>query len=103
MKHCKFVDEILPSSPYTPTINLLHQVGCGFYAHGDDPCFNSEGQDITIPLKEAGMFKMFKRTEGVSTTGITGKLLKLAEFKMANQSSNNLLANQSSPVKQNSP
>ena len=81
IKHCKFVDEVIPDTPYTPSIEILNQYECGFYAHGDDPCFNSEGVDVTLSLKEAGMFKMFKRTEGVSTTDITGKLLRLAEFK----------------------
>jgi hypothetical protein len=30
-------------------------------------------------FKERGMFKVFKRTEGVSTTEITGRLLKLVD------------------------
>ena len=97
IRHCKFVDEVIEGTPYTPSIELLHQVDCGFYAHGDDPCFNADGVDITKHLKEAGMCKMFKRTEGVSTTDTTGKLLKLAEFRMQNTSKDN------SPMKYQSP
>ena len=79
LKHCKFVDEVAPGTVYTPTFELLKELNCGFYAHGDDPCINSDGLDITLKFKEKGMFKVFKRTEGVSTTDITGKLLNLAK------------------------
>ena len=56
-------------------------MNCDFFAHGDDPCFNNEGVDITEELNKRGMFKLLKRTEGVSTTNITDKLVKLALVK----------------------
>jgi len=34
---------------------------------------------LTSLFKDIGMFKVFKRTEGVSTTEITGRLLKLVD------------------------
>lgn len=79
-KHCKFVDRVVGKTPYSPSIELLKELGCHFYAHGDDPCIDSNGVDITKVFVENKMFKIFKRTEGVSTTDITGKLLALAEF-----------------------
>lgn len=82
LRHCKFVDEVVVGTQYTPDFELLKKLDCGFYAHGDDPCFNSEGVDLTKMFKERGMFKVFKRTAGVSTTDITGKLLALAEDSM---------------------
>ena len=82
LRHCKFVDEVVPDTPYTPTISLLDELNCHSYAHGDDPTFDSEGVDITQVLREHGRFKVFKRTEGVSTTDITGRLLELAKSKM---------------------
>jgi ethanolamine-phosphate cytidylyltransferase len=82
LRHCKFVDEVVVGTEYTPTFELLKKLDCGFYAHGDDPCFNSDGVDLTKMFKEKNMFKVFKRTEGVSTTDITGKLLALAENSM---------------------
>ena len=57
-------------------------MNCDFFAHGDDPCFNSDGVDITEELNKRGMFKLLKRTEGVSTTNITDKLVKLALAKI---------------------
>ena len=83
ISHCKFVDEIVPNTIYTPTIELVDSLKCDFYAHGDDPCFDSNGVDITQVFKQAGRMKVFKRTEGVSTTDITGKLLALAKLKTA--------------------
>ena len=47
ISHCKFVDEIVPNIVYTPTIELVDSLKCDFYAHGDDPCFDSNGVDIT--------------------------------------------------------
>lgn len=85
LKHCKFVDEVAPGTAYTPTFEMLKELNCGFYAHGDDPCINSDGVDITLKFKEKGMFKVFKRTEGVSTTDITGKLLNLAKNQIAKE------------------
>ena len=39
VRHCKFIDEILPKAPYTPTFDTLKEVNCDYFAHGDDPCF----------------------------------------------------------------
>ena len=65
--------------PYTPSFEILENLDCGFYAHGDDPCIDHEGVDICQRFEDEGMFKLFKRTEGVSTTSITSKLLALGE------------------------
>jgi hypothetical protein len=37
---------------------------------------------VTEIFKKNNRFKVFKRTEGVSTTDITGKLLALAKYKL---------------------
>ena len=78
-RHCKFVDEVLDRTVYTPTFETLKNAGCNYYAHGDDPCYDKDGVDITQAFREKGAFKIFKRTEGVSTTDITGKLLAIAK------------------------
>ena len=82
LKHCKFVDKVVADTPYTPTVELLKELNCNFYAHGDDPCIDSTGLNLNEFFAGIGMFKQFKRTEGVSTTDITGKLLALAEYTM---------------------
>ncbi len=52
VRHCKFVDEIVPNTKYTPDEELLDKLNCSHYAHGDDPAINADGQDICELLKE---------------------------------------------------
>jgi len=59
---------------------MLDKINCEFYAHGDDPCIDADGVEITEKFKEAGRFKLFKRTEGISTTELTGRILALAKY-----------------------
>jgi glycerol-3-phosphate cytidylyltransferase-like family protein len=47
MRHCKFIDRVEADMPYTPTLETLVNVGCNFYAHGDDPCIDINGVDVT--------------------------------------------------------
>ena len=67
---------------YSTTEETLKKVDCGFYAHGDDPVINAAGEDVCKPLKEKNMYKEFKRTEGISTTELTGRLLAMALQKL---------------------
>ena len=45
--------------------------------------FDVYGTDICALFQSQGRFKMFKRTEGVSTTDIVGKLLLLTKDNSA--------------------
>lgn len=74
---CKWVDEIIPDTIYTPTVELIDELKWDFYTHGDDIALNSDGVDSAAPLKEVGRFKLFRRTRGVSTTDIAAKLMKI--------------------------
>ena len=47
--------------------------------HGDDPIVSADGTNICEELSKIGRFKVFKRTTGISTTNITGRLLRLIE------------------------
>jgi ethanolamine-phosphate cytidylyltransferase len=46
-----------------------------YIVHGDDPCFTADGQDAYAYAKQIGVYKQVKRTEGVSTTDIVGRML----------------------------
>ena len=85
MRHCKFVDEVQIDIPYTPSLETLKSFGCDFYAHGDDPAIDCNGVDVTTVFRENNCYKEFKRTEGVSTTDTTGKLLALADYDANNE------------------
>jgi ethanolamine-phosphate cytidylyltransferase len=84
IKACKWVDEVVENAPYSATMDWLDSVNCKYIAHGDDIAINCDGQDAYGQLKSAGRFKVIKRTEGISTTSIVGKLL--LETKESKQS-----------------
>ena len=76
---CKWVDEVVEGVPYDVTVDFLDKIGCHFDAHGDDIAKNAKGEDSNLEMKKAGRMKIFKRTEGVSTTDIVGKLLQITQ------------------------
>ena len=79
IKACKWVDEVVENAPYSATLDWLDSVNCKYIAHGDDIAINCDGQDAYGLLKSAGRFKVIKRTEGISTTSIVGKLLLMTK------------------------
>ena len=81
IRACKWVDEAVIVNSYNPTLEILDSVDCDYSVHGDDPVLNPDGSDTYQPFKDAGRFKLLKRTEGVSTTDIVGRLLLLAKQK----------------------
>ncbi|OMJ80538.1 hypothetical protein SteCoe_19180 [Stentor coeruleus] len=85
-RSCKWVDEVIENAPYSPTISLLDSFNCMYAAHGDDLSINENGDDCMSILKRAGRCKIFKRTEGISTTQIVGKLLLMTKDAWCNVS-----------------
>ena len=83
VKACKWVDEVVENAPYSASIEWLDSVNCNYIAHGDDIAINCDGQDAYGTLKSAGRFKVIKRTEGISTTSIVGKLLLMTRENKA--------------------
>lgn len=76
---CKWVDEVVSDNvPYNPTIELIDKLKCPFVAHGDDLALSADGTDCYSIIKNAGRMKTFKRTHGISTTDIVGRLLLLS-------------------------
>lgn len=83
-RSCKWIDEVIENAPYSPTIELLDSLNCKYAAHGDDLSMNENGADCMSILKRAGRCKIFKRTEGISTTQIVGKLLLMTKDELHN-------------------
>jgi ethanolamine-phosphate cytidylyltransferase len=77
LKHIKWIDEIAYDVPYCPSLDTLKKVEADFVIHGDDIPYNSEGRCAYDEIIAAGKLKIIKRTEGVSTTDIVGRLLLL--------------------------
>lgn len=78
LKYIKWIDEIIYDAPYTPTMEFVNKHKIDFVIHGDDLPVNSEGKCAYEEMIVAGKFKMIRRTEGVSTTYIVGKLLSMS-------------------------
>ena len=73
LRHCKWVDEVLPNCPWIVTKEFLAEHEIDYVAHDDEPYGADEGDDIYAPIKKEGKFLVTQRTEGVSTTGIITK------------------------------
>lgn len=53
----------------------ISHYGCKYVVHGDDITSDSEGNDCYRFVKEAGRFKVVKRSPGISTTDLVGRML----------------------------
>jgi ethanolamine-phosphate cytidylyltransferase len=75
----KWVDEVLTGVPYDLTPEFLDELftkhRIDYVIHGDDPCILPDGTDAYAYAKKSGRFRLIKRTEGVSTTDIVGRML----------------------------
>ncbi|CAL0330882.1 unnamed protein product [Lupinus luteus] len=75
----KWVDEVITDAPYAITETFLnrlfHEYKIDYVIHGDDPCLLPDGTDAYAAAKRAGRYKQIKRTEGVSSTDIVGRIM----------------------------
>jgi ethanolamine-phosphate cytidylyltransferase len=71
----KWIGEIALDTPYTPSIETLDTYNCDYLAHGDDIPTNELGQTIYDDIIAKKRLRVFRRTEGISTTVIIGRLL----------------------------
>lgn len=75
----KWVDEVLTGVPYDLTPEFVEELftkhRIDYVIHGDDPCILPDGTDAYAYAKKSGRFRLIKRTEGVSTTDIVGRML----------------------------
>ncbi|KAE8676637.1 Ethanolamine-phosphate cytidylyltransferase [Hibiscus syriacus] len=75
----KWVDQVIANAPYAITEKfmntLFNEYKIDYIIHGDDPCLLPDGTDAYALAKKAGRYKQIKRTEGVSSTDIVGRIL----------------------------
>ncbi|KAJ6150836.1 choline-phosphate cytidylyltransferase [Penicillium chermesinum] len=76
LRHCKWVDEVIPNCPWIVTAEFLEEHKIDYVAHDDLPYEAAEGDDIYGPIKAQGKFLVTQRTEGVSTTGIITRIVR---------------------------
>eukprot|EP01053_Blabericola_migrator_P007856 Blabericola_migrator_1__7855@NODE_4017_length_1379_cov_128_862043_g164_i2_p1_GENE_NODE_4017_length_1379_cov_128_862043_g164_i2NODE_4017_length_1379_cov_128_862043_g164_i2_p1_ORF_typecomplete_len276_score10_79CTP_transf_like/PF01467_26/4_3e19CTP_transf_like/PF01467_26/5_8e05FGGAP_2/PF14312_6/2_9e03FGGAP_2/PF14312_6/2_4FGGAP_2/PF14312_6/15_NODE_4017_length_1379_cov_128_862043_g164_i2168995 len=74
---CRWVARTLPRAPYETSMSQLLEVAkCHYVAHGDDLVVGASGEDCYMEPRAAGLFRVFRRTPGISSTAVVCRLLK---------------------------
>ncbi|XP_071742074.1 ethanolamine-phosphate cytidylyltransferase-like [Rutidosis leptorrhynchoides] len=85
----KWVDEVIADAPYAITEDFMNTLfdehKIDYIIHGDDPCLLPDGSDAYALAKNVGRYKQIKRTEGVSSTDIVGRILASMDEKEVNE------------------
>jgi ethanolamine-phosphate cytidylyltransferase len=72
---CRWVSMSVPHAPYVTSLPWVSHYGCYYVVHGDDITSDSNGEDCYRFVKAAGRFLVVKRTPGISTTDLVGRML----------------------------
>ncbi|RDI85379.1 hypothetical protein Vi05172_g4784 [Venturia inaequalis] len=72
---CRWATKAIPEAPYVTSLPWISHYGCQYVVHGDDITSDSSGEDCYRYVKAAGRFKVVKRTPGISTTDLVGRML----------------------------
>uniref|UniRef100_A0A8C5EJH7 ethanolamine-phosphate cytidylyltransferase n=1 Tax=Gouania willdenowi TaxID=441366 RepID=A0A8C5EJH7_GOUWI len=80
----KWVDEIVEGAPYVTTLETLDKYNCDSCVHGDDITLTVDGKDTYEEVKREGRYRECKRTQGVSTTDLVGRMLLMTKAHHSN-------------------
>jgi ethanolamine-phosphate cytidylyltransferase len=83
---CKWVDEVVGMVPYECNCRLLDRLSCDFCVHGDDLPRNLDG-NMYEEVISANRCRIIKRTEGVSSTNLLGRMIALSKEHHKKQAS----------------
>ena len=72
---CRWSTKSVPYAPYVTSLPWISHYGCQYVVHGDDVTSDSSGEDCYRYVKAAGRFLVVKRTPGISTTDLVGRML----------------------------
>lgn len=75
LRGCKWVDYVVEDYPYCTRLKDMVRFEVDFVAHGDDISTDQHGNNSYQEIINAGRFKVFKRTDGISTTDLVGRML----------------------------
>ncbi|URE10866.1 cytidylyltransferase domain containing protein [Musa troglodytarum] len=78
LRHCKWVDEVIPDAPWVITKEFLDEHKIDYVAHDSLPYADASGagNDVYEFVKAIGKFKETKRTEGISTSDLIMRIVK---------------------------
>ncbi|XP_040048059.2 ethanolamine-phosphate cytidylyltransferase isoform X2 [Gasterosteus aculeatus] len=80
----KWVDEVVEGAPYVTTLQTLDKYNCDSCVHGDDITLTVDGKDTYEEVKKSGRYRECKRTQGVSTTDLVGRMLLMTKAHHSN-------------------
>ncbi|CAD6582338.1 MAG: hypothetical protein ASARMPREDX12_000911 [Alectoria sarmentosa] len=72
---CRWSTKSVPYAPYVTSLPWISHYGCQYVVHGDDITSDSSGEDCYRYVKAASRFLVVKRTPGISTTDLVGRML----------------------------
>eukprot|EP01064_Diplonema_japonicum_P038970 TRINITY_DN9645_c0_g1_i1.p1 TRINITY_DN9645_c0_g1~~TRINITY_DN9645_c0_g1_i1.p1 ORF type:complete len:393 (+),score=89.48 TRINITY_DN9645_c0_g1_i1:62-1240(+) len=72
---CKWVSRVIEDAPYVTEVSDIEKYEIDFVVHGDDLSTDLNGNNSYQAIIDIGKFKIVKRTEGISTTDIVGRML----------------------------
>ncbi|KAL8857315.1 MAG: hypothetical protein Q9178_006081 [Gyalolechia marmorata] len=72
---CRWSTSSVPHAPYVTSLPWISHYGCHYVVHGDDITSDSSGEDCYRFVKAANRFLVVKRTPGISTTDLVGRML----------------------------
>ncbi|KAF2399203.1 phosphoethanolamine [Trichodelitschia bisporula] len=72
---CRWATLPVPYAPYVTQLSWITHYGARYVVHGDDITSDSSGEDCYRFVKAAERFKVVKRTPGISTTDLVGRML----------------------------
>ncbi|OZJ03669.1 hypothetical protein BZG36_03547 [Bifiguratus adelaidae] len=76
VRHCRWVDEVVPNAPWTVTQEFLDKHQIDYVAHDAVPYGSSDSEDVYAFVKSQGKFLPTARTEGVSTSDLITRIVR---------------------------
>ncbi|CAG9580103.1 putative ethanolamine-phosphate cytidylyltransferase [Leishmania major strain Friedlin] len=75
LRACKWVDHVVENYPYCTRLKDIERFEIDYVVHGDDISVDLNGRNSYQEIIDAGKFKVVKRTKGISTTDLVGRML----------------------------
>lgn len=75
LRACKWVTFVVENYPYVTRLKDMDRFEIDFVAHGDDISVDLNGRNSYQEIMDAGRFTIVKRTDGISTTDLVGRML----------------------------
>merc|ERR1711935_1240595 len=79
LRHCRYVDMILPSGPWYYSTEFFDRHRIDFIAHDEEPYTIGGSSDSYALPKSLDMFCATQRTEGISTSDIITRIVKVSK------------------------